>query len=256
MPYRLKNMLTEAAARMGYSVVPAWRMERHAVTEYMKSLFELLAIDCVLDVGANQGQYRNFLRSEVEFTGTIVSFEPIPRHVAEMRARADTDAKWIIEGYALGDTPGKTMFNVMVGTQFSSFLQPDHSVLQRFQGSNDVQEKVEVEIRTLDSALRSLEQRGPLGNLFLKMDTQGFDLEVLKGGAMTLQRVCALQSEASVKPIYVGMPSYTTTIEAIQALDFELSGIYPNNAGHFPLLVEFDCYFIAKRCVPEFAWRG
>ncbi|HEX2790827.1 MAG TPA: FkbM family methyltransferase, partial [Steroidobacteraceae bacterium] len=84
-------------------------------------------IDCILDVGANVGQYHDFLRDKVLYRGPIVSFEPIGRNIDRLRERARFDSAWHIEGYALGAAEGALPLNVMVSDQFSSFLEPDHS---------------------------------------------------------------------------------------------------------------------------------
>ncbi len=47
-----------------------------------------------------------------------------------------------------------------------------------------------------------------------------------------------------MRPIYEGMPRFTEVIAYLEARGFQMSGIFPNNAGHFPLLVEFDCYMV------------
>jgi hypothetical protein len=87
----IRRRLFSLAQTLGYTVLPNWRVEHHAQTVYLQNLFRLLAIDCVLDVGANQGQYRDFLRNDVGFEGAIVSFEPIPQHVETLRRRAASD---------------------------------------------------------------------------------------------------------------------------------------------------------------------
>ena len=83
--------------------------------------------------------------------------------------------------------------------------------------------------------------------VYLKMDTQGFDLDVLQGAAASLCDIEALQSEASVRRIYTDAPHFADTIKTIEGMDFSLSGIFPNNDGHFPVLVEFDCIFVSNR---------
>jgi hypothetical protein len=111
-----KRLADSLARRLGYVVLPIWRRniivppdEEHIfhAVRYLRRLFDLLRIDCVLDVGANLGQYRDFLRDKVGYTGLIVSFEPIPSHVQILKDRAQqSDPDWQIEDCALGaNTP-------------------------------------------------------------------------------------------------------------------------------------------------------
>lgn len=237
--------------RLGYTVIPHWQLDRHPTCRYTKKLFNLLQPDCVIDVGANAGQYHDFLRSEVGFQGTIWSFEPTPSLVEEMKARAHQDPKWIIEGMGLGSSSGTLTLNAMSGSQFNSFLAPDHSNVDMFRDLNKVTATIDVPVRTLDELLPSFLKRTLAKSIYLKLDTQGFDLEVIKGATASLPLVKGLQTEASVVPIYADSPDYRATIETIESKGFELSGIFPNNEGHFPRLIEFDCYFIARSSRPQ-----
>lgn len=243
----LKRAIFNAMHWMGYTAIANWRVERYPEAVFLQKLLRMLQIDCVFDVGANRGQYHDFLRSQVAYEGYIVSFEPIPHYVDFLHNRAQEDDKWIIEGYALGSAAGTASFNVMANTSFSSFLEPDHSAVSWFENSNAVQERVEVAVKTLDSTLDAFERRLGTTNFYLKLDTQGFDMEVVRGAAQSMPKIRALQTEASVKPIYQSMPDYLTSIQTLQSLGFELSGIFPNNVDHFPLLIEFDCYMIARQ---------
>jgi len=240
----LRDRLFRVAHAAGYTVVPNWRIERYPQTAYLQKLFALLSIDCVLDVGANLGQYRDFLRDEVGFQGKIVSFEPIPAHVESMRSRAGRDPNWTIENCALGAAVGTATLNVMSSTTFSSFLRPKHSETRIFDVSNDVRDRIEVPVRTLDTLLPGMLQSLGAHNVYLKLDTQGFDLEVVRGAAASLPSIRALQTEAAVRPIYEGMPLFSTILLALESQGFEPSGIFPNNEGHFPLLFEFDFHMI------------
>jgi hypothetical protein len=78
----------------------------------------------------------------------------------------------------------------------------------------------------------------------LKLDTQGFDLEVLKGARKVLPQFKALQTEASVIPIYQGMPSHLDTMSALTALGLHLSGMFPVKCDDALRLVEYDCVFV------------
>jgi hypothetical protein len=80
--------------------------------------------------------------------------------------------------------------------------------------------------------------------LYLKLDTQGYDLEVLRGAARSLERVVALQSEIAFVPLYAGMPSWRESFERIEALGFAPSGIFSVTREPSLRLVEADCVFV------------
>lgn len=109
----MRDVATRLVNRFGYEIISRWRLDHFEQTKYLRRLFDYFQIDCVLDVGANVGQYRDYLRYEVGFVGPIVSFEPIPRNLETLKARAVHDSRWIIKEVALGASPETKTFNVM-----------------------------------------------------------------------------------------------------------------------------------------------
>lgn len=239
-----KKTVLRLLEKMGYEVLPTWRYERYAQSEYLKKLFEFLQIDCVFDVGANDGQFAQFLRKEVEYDGLIISFEPIPESVEKLKIASGTDGRWVIRPHALGSSKGTLQFNVMEGSQFSSFLEPSQESVNMFADSNRISRKIDVEVLTLAEIMPALIDEFGIKAPYLKLDTQGYDLEVAHGAGSLISDFRALQSEASVKPIYKNMPNYSDTIATYNGMGFELSGIFPNNPEHFPLMIEFDVHMI------------
>ena len=244
MGSRLKSYIKSSVKRLGYTVVPNEGVDLVAQEHYLRRLFAELQIDCVLDVGANVGQYRDFLRYSVGYRGRIISFEPIPEHAEYLRKRA-AEPNWAIKNYALGAESGTADFNVMKASVFSSFRKPDASKVKTYAAGNEVRETIKVDVRRLDDVLASLRVAG--SRLYLKMDTQGFDLEVVKGAAETLRDVAALQTEASVAPIYAEMPDYITSIRTLEGLGFRLARIFTVDDSNLLQLVEFDCHMINRR---------
>ena len=90
---------------------------------HLKQLFAALEIDTVLDVGANYGQYYEFLRNRVEFTGHIHSFEPIPELGAKLVERSASDPKWHVNPCALGIKTGKAQFHISDKPGWSSLRE-------------------------------------------------------------------------------------------------------------------------------------
>jgi FkbM family methyltransferase len=248
----LKQSIANLARKLGYTIIPTWQLSEFAAVEDLRRRFATFEIDLVLDVGANEGQYRDLLRQRVGYTGQIVSFEPIPHLARSLADRAVADPRWTVFNQALGAEVGTVNFNVMADFQFSSFLIPRHDDVSLFTGANKVTERILVEVSTLDAILPPLLERHSPRGIFLKLDTQGYDLEVLKGGTtFSLPQIVALQTEASVRPIYDRAPGYQETLSFLDDHGFVMSGIFPNNAGHFPLLVEFDCHMVQAARLPN-----
>lgn len=236
-----KRGVRRAVRRLGYEVVPSAHVESHGFIRHLDELFRRLDIQCVLDVGANRGQYRQLLRERVGYQGLIVSFEPVAQNVAALRARAQTDPRWVIRGHALGATDAHMEINVMKADLLSSFLLPDPAMLPMFRPVNVVDRTERVEVRTLDSVLAEL---GALRNVYLKLDTQGFDLEVIRGAAATLPRVRALQTEISMQPLYRNAPSYRETLAELTARGFAVTAMAPVSRDDRMRVVEFDCVMV------------
>jgi FkbM family methyltransferase len=243
MPSSFSDLVQRLSAKLGYTLLPTAHVAHRPQAEYLRRLFREFRITGVVDVGANAGQYHDFIREQTGFTGPMVSVEPIPALARANMARAATEAHWTVEELALGPAQGTSTFLVTAGTEFSSFLEPLESTKGQFHGQTKINESITVTVDTLDALIAR--HAALLGDrIYLKLDTQGFDLEALKGLKAALPKVVALQTESSVRQIYKAMPNYQETIRFVEALGYTISQIFPNNEGHFPLLVEFDCHFV------------
>ncbi len=218
---------------------------------HLKKLLAALQVDCVFDVGANQGQYATMLRQQAGYRGRIVSFEPIPEAAAAVRRLAQGDALWQVEELALSDTTGQQIFNIMADTQFSSLSAPRHDDVQGFERDNRVQRQVPVRTETVVEALARLQPALGFQRPFLKLDTQGMDVRIVSAaGRQGLQSFVGLQSELAVRKLYDNSVDYRDALRTYEGLGFELSAFVPNNAGHFPRLVEIDCILVRADLMP------
>ncbi|HTY70156.1 MAG TPA: FkbM family methyltransferase [Alphaproteobacteria bacterium] len=236
-----KDLIRRVSRSFGYDIVPLREMSQCELAAHLGELFAEFDIDCVLDVGANVGQYRDFLRDRVFYGGLIVSFEPVSRNLDILRRRAAGDRHWVVEGYALAADEGTRAINVMAQTEYSSFLQPDYTKLPWDDRCSTVEASETVTMKTLDEVLPSLERRLGFRSPYLKLDTQGYDLEVLRGGLQSLPRICALQTEASVIGIYHGMPGYLDAIRFLGEHAFDVTGFFPVQRDRRLRLIECDC---------------
>jgi hypothetical protein len=79
---------------------------------------------------------------------------------------------------------------------------------------------------------------------FLKMDTQGFDVKIVKASAHVMREFVGLQSELAIAKLYTDSVDFREAITEYERCGFSLSAFVPNNAGHFPYLLETDCVMI------------
>ena len=242
----VKQSVLRVSRSLGYDIVPLREMKERDLALHLREVLRRLDIDCVLDIGANVGQYHDLLRNKVFYDGMIVSFEPVARHVETLRERSRDDHNWHIEGYALGSHDGTLPLNVMVSDQFSSFLEPNPEAVREFADLNKPCHSETVNVRTLDVVLPVLQRQLGFHRPYLKIDTQGFDVEVLRGASQTLPSIKALQTEASVIGIYKGMPRYMETIRYLDERGFDITGLYPVSRDRALRLVEFDCVMINR----------
>lgn len=178
-------------------------------------------VTCVLDVGANVGQYAQGLRAG-GYAGRIVSFEPLGAAYQELAARAAADPSWDVRNVGLGAARFEAEINVAANSESSSLLPMggEHESAapeSRYVGTE------RIEVVPLD-AIRD-QVLGPADTAWVKVDVQGYELQVLEGAAGTLGRVRGLELELSLVPLYVGAPLIEDVIARVRALGFVLAAV-------------------------------
>lgn len=210
----------------------------------LRDVLNQLSINVVLDVGANQGQYGLTLRG-LGYKGWILSFEPVQANVEILERIAKRNGPWRVFPYALGATNSHLTINVTKSSIFSSFLTPTQESQKDYPG-NRVEKTEEVPVWRLDNVLDRCITGIASPRIYLKMDTQGFDLEVLRGAEGVLHRLLGLQTEVSFLNIYDGMPCFTDSIKACQASGFDVVAFLPVGSEDRLQAVEMDCLMVRR----------
>jgi FkbM family methyltransferase len=244
MPGPRPSVLTlaqRAAARLGVSVMR--HAESNYLTPHLQRLFSVLQIECVLDVGANTGQFVDRLRRDVGYRGPVASFEPARAAYDQLDRRLAHDPRWRGFRYALGREPGTAELNLYTpDNSLNSLLGPSAFGSDRFAALRLAPQKEQVEVRRLDDVFADAVRPQVDPVTFLKLDTQGFDLEVLHGAHGVLDHIAALVTELPVMPIYEGMPPLVDALAELRDLGFEITGMFPVTRDRDRLgAVEFDC---------------
>ena len=244
-----KRLLARRGWHVGQSEID-WSLD-----VYLPRLFEAFDINCVIDVGARVGDYGTLLR-RAGYTGQIVSFEPVASNFAVLRQRCASDDGWTAYPYALGSSDEVSSINVMHESSFCSMLRPNDYGEQPFFLGNIVDHQEEIQIRRLDRLFAEITRHIDNPRVYLKMDTQGWDLEVFRGVEGCLPHIVALQSEMSVRPIYHGMPSCDQALTVYRSSGFVESAFFRVNRDQLWRLVEFDCVMVRDADRPSLPTVG
>ncbi|MGH8029648.1 MAG: FkbM family methyltransferase [Arenimonas sp.] len=221
----LKHRLRTWLWTFGYDVV-RFRPDVHPLAR-RRELLQTGRFDTVLDVGANAGQYARQLRKDLGYAGRIVSFEPLSTAYAELSGHARRDPAWTTVHCALGAVDGTAQIQVAGNSYSSSLLDMLPAHLDAAPQSARVDTET-VTVRRLDAIIDDL--CPARDRLFLKIDVQGFEPQVLDGAASTLPRVQALQVEMSLVPLYAGEPTFAQMHDRLQDLGFALHSLEPGFA--------------------------
>lgn len=222
---------------MGYEI---WHINRG----YSLAMFlRRQTVDVVLDVGGNIGQFAEYVRNG-GFKGSIVSFEPVTEAAELLRQQAQYDRNWQVHECALGSTVGEGVLNISTSTVFSS-LRELTVVASNFGSGPTVVARRTVRIRTLDDLVPT-----NVGTrIFLKLDTQGYDQDVLEGGKKTLERVVGIQLELSSTPLYENAWDIPDALRYLRGLGFCVCQVSPVNFIHddSSTALEFDFVLVRRK---------
>jgi FkbM family methyltransferase len=208
--------LQRLARRLGYDLTP--RRKAKSPDAQLVALLRHFRITCVLDVGANVGQYGALLR-EWGYAGRIVSFEPQAAAHAALERRVAADPDWqVAPNMALGERNGEIELEISGETDMSSIL-PQSALLRQVSPSSAVVRKETVPLRRLDDVAGSYLAHDD--RVFLKIDTQGYEAEVLAGAAGLLERLAGIQLEMALVPLYERERPFRAMLDTLAALGFE-----------------------------------
>lgn len=219
---RIKKIIHKLLRSAGYDVV-YYRPAHHRLAR-TKWLLDLYDVNFVLDVGANTGQFSEGLR-EAEFHRKIISFEPLPDAFEVIKEKATNDRwGWEVHNFALGSRDERTMIHV-AGNSYSSSILPMLSRHEQSRPESRYVADAEIEVKTLDSIF--LPEWRASRDVFLKIDTQGFEKQVLDGAKQSLPFIDTIQIEMSMTPLYEGGLLFEEMYSFVKSMGYRLVAIEP-----------------------------
>lgn len=227
----VKELARNAVRRLvrvsGYDIVK-WHPIPAAVAS-RKRLLDALGIDVILDVGANAGQFAMSLRTPMGFSGSIVSFEPLPDAFATLKCLADKDPAWEAHNVAIGDADSELTLHVSRNRVSSSFLAIRETSTS-VEPDSAYETQCVVSVRSLDSVLPELGAVKADSRVMLKIDTQGYESRVIAGAKESLSRMSLVQMELSLVKLYEDEVLFLDMCGLMRDQGFDLIAIDPGFA--------------------------
>ena len=179
-------------------------------------------IDCFWDVGANIGQTGESIRKH-GYTGNILSFEPQEEAYKKLLKNSFNDQKWkIYEKCGLGQN-GFKKINISKNSVSSSFLEMENLHIDKNPESKFIK-KEEVKIISLSEVFNK--EKNSFKKNFLKIDTQGYEKEVLDSGENILDNFIGISCEISVQPLYKNEAKFLDIINYLNTKGFEIYSVH------------------------------
>lgn len=203
---------------------------RNDLVKVRERVLKDLDISLVLDVGANEGLYGQQLR-DTGYRGKIVSFEPLKEPFDKLMHRSGLDKDWICRKEALGDVNGIARIHVGNRSSISSMLAM-HPSLAEIAPELGMFDQEDTAVARLDCLWEDLCVSERSGNVYLKIDVQGFECQVLEGCAGVLDRVSAVEIELSLRELYKGQCLIDEALCWLRTHGFTCVHIEPSFVDH------------------------
>ena len=240
-----KNQIKKLINLLGWNLSKITILNSHELQ--VNYVIQLVKANIIFDIGANTGQFAQSVRKG-GYKGQIVSFEPLSDAWIELKKNANNDSNWLIhERVAIGNSNGEIKINISNNSVSSSVLPMLKQHSSAASDSVYIAEET-VPIVTFDSiASQYLINES---NIFLKIDTQGFEWEVLEGAKDTLNFVNGVIVELSLVPLYDGQKLWKDIINKLENEGFTLWALQevftdPNTGQS----LQFDGIFIKNRFI-------
>ena len=195
----------------------------HPNPRFTKSLVEEKYFEndqlVVVDVGARKGfeKHWDYYAEQIN----LIGFEPNEESYKEC-VEKKSNAQTTYYPYALDRKKGKKDFYINSYLSTCGFYEPDKKIVKRF-GSEDFFTVKEVtKVSTID--LDSFCEEYNLQNIdFIKLDTEGSELDILKGAEKTIENsVLGISVEVEFIKMYIDQPLFSDIDQYLRSLNFEL----------------------------------
>ncbi len=177
---------------------------------------ELKKSAVIYDIGSNIGTW-TLLAKSLFPSAEVHAFEPLNIHIEKFEANTKKIQQVYMHPFCLGDENTNSVINVSSFSDSSSLLNATQLEFKEFGIKKASEEKVQ--IKRLDNLIE--DKKLPVPDI-MKLDVQGFELEVLKGAGKYLSEADYLIVEVSFREYYYGQPLFLDIANYLSACNFNI----------------------------------
>ncbi len=216
---------------------------RHNVAAGVEHRVVLGPLDCrhVVDIGANRGQFALIARKYFP-DAKIDSFEPLKEPADRFQALFDNDQFTQLHRLAIGLNEGEAEIHVSSRDDSSSLLPITDTQSMLFPGTAEHETRM-IQVAPLKNIIPEQDVQKPA---LLKIDVQGFELEVLRGCEELLEQFQYIYVECSFVELYAGQAFADEVIAFLRERNFILEGVYNPCYDKNGRAVQADFFFVAQ----------
>lgn len=211
---------------------------------YILKTLDYFNIDTVLDIGANKGQFAEKL-IKFGYSKKIISFEPMQMAFDILKKKTEKYDNWIVnERVGFGNKVEERILNISINSVSSSILKLNKKhIIQEPTAKFFKKEKIK--LTTLNSLLN--DKKFKKKKIFIKIDTQGYEKNIILGASRVLKKIKGVMLEASILPLYRNENNFTKMIQFMKKKGFYVwaieRGFSNKSSGR---VLQLDIIFINK----------
>ncbi len=238
----VKPMAERTAGMMGMRIVPGDQVPKVGWLGLPN-----LPIRTILDIGACRGGFAREILAPRFPQAVIHSFEPSPDAFPHLKAKTEASGgRHVAHNFGLGETAETlTLHSAVNALPASSLLPSTVENTTAFPQTAETKD-LTVEIRVLDEVAPTLSP--PIeDDLLVKIDVQGFEDRVIRGGRATIGRARAVVVEVQSAILYEGQPTFRDIFMELDALGFGFIGVLDQFAKPDGSVLYYDAVFMKPR---------
>ncbi len=200
-----------------------------------------LPIRTIVDVGANTGQFAAHI-SPIFPQASLYCFEPLAEPFAELQRWANAQADRVrVFNVALGAVEGEASMFRHTEHSASSSLLATTEVCNQLYPQTRAQDSVMVKLTTLDAALANYSLQP---EILIKLDTQGYERQVIQGATNTFRQARACIVEINLFKLYDQQPSFIELAGMLNEFGFRYAGNLEQTYSPTGEVVYIDAMFL------------